>query len=64
MLSLSASLDLDNYDLEDVISKGKNDQRLFKGEVNKDSNSSDSNGGSIIADSLDLDNSDDLNKVI
>ena len=64
LLSLSGSLDLDSYDIGDVIKNSNSEQRQFKKEVNKDSNSSDNNGGSIIADSLDLDNSDDLNKII
>ncbi len=73
ILSLSGSLlDLDSYEIEDEVNKlsdRSNNNKL--GEPQIDQNYTDNSGGSGgdindqgIADSLDLDNSDDLNKII
>jgi hypothetical protein len=62
VLSLSGSLDLEIEDGEDEPSKVGLNKDLS--EIHDNNAGNESGNGSIINDSLDLDNSDDLNKII
>jgi len=74
LLSLSGSLDLDSYEIEDEVAidatiNQKNSSRhnsIPPEVVDEEDNCVESGSGSggAIGDSLDLDNSDDLNKII
>jgi hypothetical protein len=55
-LSASGSIDLDSYEIEDEVAQ-LSDQKNFKNEPKVEDNNA-------ISDSLDLDISDDLNKII